>query len=199
MRTRREPEARRTAIARAVGRLLVNEPGALPGMRQIAAEAGVTTGALQHHFRNKDEILLFTLDYHGQRWADRLHHRAASNPGTVPPPRRVLTAIVQELLPLDAERTAEACVAATFVLRAATRPELARRYRTHRQMLHDLVKEQCARAGADEPAETATLLLQAVEGMRSDCLLLGPESVSIDQLLDQLLPQPGPHDITSGE
>ncbi len=186
MRTRQEPEARRAAIARAVGRLLVDEPGVLPGMRQIAAEAGVTTGALQHHFHSKDEMLLFTLDYHGQRWADRLRERAAANPGPAPP-RRVLAAIVRELLPLDAERTAEACVAAAFVLRAATRPELARRYRAHRQLLHDLVREQCARAGVDEPAEAATLLLHAVEGMRSDCLLLGPESVSVDRLLDRIL------------
>lgn len=185
---RQEPDTRRADIARAVGRLLAEEPGALPGMRQIATEAGVTTGALQHHFRNKDEMLLFTLEHHGQRWAARLRHRAALNPDHASP-RRVLAAIVRELLPLDAERTAETCVAATFVLRAATRPELARHYRAHRRFLHELIQEQCARAGVGEPAAAATLLLHAVEGMRSDCLLLGPDSVDVAQLLARILPQ----------
>lgn len=186
MTSAQEAESRRAQIARAVGRLLSTDPGVLPGMRQIAAEAGVTTGALQHHFRTKDEMLLFVLDFHGRQWVDRLRARAASN-DSPPPPRRVLTAIVEELLPLDAERAAEVAVAVTFVLRAATRPELARRYRMQRQLLHDLVREQCVRAGVDDPDDAATLVLHAVDGMRTDCLLLGPESVDVDRLLDRVL------------
>lgn len=187
-RTRQEPQARRATIARAVGRLLVREPGVLPGMRQIAAEADVTTGALQHHFRSKDEMLLFTLDHHGRCWADRLRARAESSPGSAPP-RRVLTAIIRELLPLDEERTEEACVAATFALRAVSSPDLAQRYRTHHRLLRDLVREQFTRAGAPDPEATAALLLQAVEGMRTDCLLLGPGAADIGRLLDRLLPE----------
>jgi AcrR family transcriptional regulator len=156
-------------------------------MRQIAAEADVTTGALQHHFRSKEEMLLFTLDHHGRRWADRLRERAARGSGSAPP-RRVLAAIIRELLPLDEERTEEACVAATFVLRAAGSPELSRHYASHRRILHDLVREQCMRAGVPNPAATATLVLQTVEGMRTDCLLLGPEAADVDGLLDRLLP-----------
>ncbi|MDN5915963.1 MAG: TetR/AcrR family transcriptional regulator [Pseudonocardia sp.] len=156
-------------------------------MREIAAEAGVTTGALQHHFRTKDELLLFTLERHGHRWIDRLRTRA-DRPGPLPAPRPVLRAVVEELLPLDDERTAEAAVAIAFVLPAATTPALAEHYRRQRAILHELLAEQFDRADTANPDAAADLLLHAVEGMRTDCLLLGRDAVDIDAVLDRLLP-----------
>ncbi|MBP2364426.1 AcrR family transcriptional regulator [Pseudonocardia parietis] len=184
---RQDPDTRRATIADAVGRTIAHGAGGFPGMREIAAEAGVTTGALQHHFRTKDEMLLFALEHHGRRWADRLHARA-DRPGPPAPPRRVLEAVVEELLPLDDERTAEAAVAIAFTLRAATRPALAEHYRRQRAFLHELVAAQFARAAVTSPAAAADLLLHALDGMRTDCLVLGPGSVSVEALLDRLLP-----------
>ncbi len=173
-----DSEARRVAIAEATGRLLARGGGTVPGMRELAAETGVTTGTLQHHFRTKDDILLFTLAHHGRRWVERLAARAGDGPA--PPPRVVLCAVVAELLPLDDERRVEALVAMTFVQRAAGDDRLRVAYREQRFLLHELVREQIARAGVPEPDARATELLQRVDGMRTDCLLLGADAVSVE-------------------
>ncbi|MFC7381229.1 TetR/AcrR family transcriptional regulator [Sphaerisporangium rhizosphaerae] len=180
------PDARRTAVADAVGRLLMRGHGTFPGMREIAAEAGVTTGTLQHHFSTKEEMLLFALEHHCRRCADRL--RAQSGEGTRSP-RRVLSAIVTALLPLDEERAAETSVAKAFVSHATTHPGFAEHYRAQREILLDLLREQFERAHVPRPAVAATILSQAIEGMRTDCLLLGPDAVQIDAVIDQLLPR----------
>jgi len=184
MRERQLPDARRTAVADAVGRLLMRGHGTFPGMREIAAEAGVTTGALQHHFGTKEEMLLFALDHHCRRCAARL--RARQGEGTRSP-RQVLSAIVTELLPLDEERAAETSVAMAFVSRATTDPGFAEHYRAQREILLDLLTEQFSRADIPRPSVAATILLQVIEGMRTDCLLLGPDTVQIDPVLDRLL------------
>ncbi|WP_062431237.1 TetR/AcrR family transcriptional regulator [Herbidospora daliensis] len=185
MRERWVPDARRSAVADAVGRLLTRGHGTFPGMREIAAEAGVTTGTLQHHFATKDDLLLFALDHHCRRCADRLKARSAQD---LPSPRRALAAIVTELLPLDDDRAAETSVAKAFVSRAATDPGFAAHYRAQREILLGLLGEQFGRAGTPDPAAAATILAQAVEGMRTDCLLLGPDAVDVDAVLDRLLP-----------
>ena len=190
MRERWEPDARRVAIADAVGRLLGRGHGTFPGMREIATEAGVTTGTLQHHFSTKEEMLLFALEHHCRRCADRL--RAQSEEDT-PSPRQALSAIVTELLPLDEERAAETSVAMAFVSRAMTDPGFAEHYRAQRKILLDLFSEQFERAGTPRPSVAATILSRVIEGMRTDCLLLGPDAVQIDDVLDQLL---SPRDVT---
>ncbi|GAB1822806.1 TetR/AcrR family transcriptional regulator [Herbidospora sp. RD11066] len=185
MRERLLPDARRTAVADAVGRLLMRGHGTFPGMREIAAEAGVTTGALQHHFSTKEEMLLFALEHHCRRCADRL--RARSDEGALSP-RQMLSAIVTELLPLDEERAAEASVAKAFVSRATTDPEFAAHYRAQRTILLDLLREQFERVGTPQAATAAVILAQVIDGMRTDCLLLGPDAVDVGAVLDRLLP-----------
>ncbi|WP_169807714.1 TetR/AcrR family transcriptional regulator [Herbidospora mongoliensis] len=184
MRERWMPDARRTAVADAVGRLLMRGHGTFPGMREIAAEAGVTTGALQHHFSTKDDMLLFALEHHCRRCADRLRARSGTGARS---PRQVLSAIVIELLPLDEERAAETSVAKAFVSRATTDPGFAAHYRAQREILLDLLGRQFERAGVPDPSAAATILSQVIDGMRTDCLLLGPDAVQVDAVLDRLL------------
>lgn len=180
-------DSTRARIATAVGRVLARGGGVFPGTREIAAEAGVTTGALQHHFRTKDEMLLFALRHHGRLLEQRLRARFAAGAGEAASPRRVLAGIVEELLPRGPERVAEASVGLAFVLRAAADPALAATYRTRRGKLHAFVRRQFERAEVRDPAGAADVLLFAVEGMRTDCVLLGEVPPGADALLDRLL------------
>src|SRR5690625_6807741 len=55
-------------------------------LREVAARAGVTTGAIQHHFGDKQGLVLAALQQHGQRFADRLRARRGDHtpaPGAV--------------------------------------------------------------------------------------------------------------------
>ncbi|TDD24457.1 TetR/AcrR family transcriptional regulator [Nonomuraea diastatica] len=191
MRTRLDPSRRRAAIAEAVGRVLSRGgPDAL-GLREVAAEAGVTTGAIQHHFTTKDGMLLFTLEHHGRRLVERLSARAGSAPQPAPP-RRVLRAIAMELLPLDEERAVEARMAAAFTIRAAANPELAVIFREQYALLHTLVADQFGRAGVPDADADARELLCLIEGLRTQRLLgeIGDDTIvaMVDRVLDRLEP-----------
>jgi len=58
-RVRERNEARRLDILRAAARVFRRQGIAAAGMREIAEEAGLSSGNLYHYFSGKDEILLF--------------------------------------------------------------------------------------------------------------------------------------------
>ena len=61
-RIRRRAEARRVEILRAAARVFRERGFAETGMRNIAAEAGLSPGNLYHYFEGKHEILYFCQD-----------------------------------------------------------------------------------------------------------------------------------------
>ena len=61
-RIRRRAEARRLEILRAAARVFRRRGFADTGMREIAAEAGLSPGNLYHYFEGKHEILYFCQD-----------------------------------------------------------------------------------------------------------------------------------------
>ncbi len=86
-------------------------------MRGVAAEAGWSTGALNHYFADKEELLLLAFHEVAGRSSARL--TAADS----------LREAVAALLPLDAERRAEVRVWFALLGLALTRPGLARAQR----------------------------------------------------------------------
>jgi TetR/AcrR family transcriptional repressor of bet genes len=54
------PEERRQAIARATCRAIIEQGLHRMNLRDIARALGTTTGPLQHYFRSKEELLLYT-------------------------------------------------------------------------------------------------------------------------------------------
>ncbi len=53
---------RRLEVAEAAWRVIIREGLNNTSMRAIAQELGSTTGVVTHHFRNKDELMLFAFD-----------------------------------------------------------------------------------------------------------------------------------------
>lgn len=67
-------------------------------MRSIAAEAGVTTGAVTHYFADKADVMAAVLQYNNQLGVDRITRKVAGKRGV-----EALTATVEALVPLDEE------------------------------------------------------------------------------------------------
>ena len=64
-----DPLAQRRSVAQAVFRLAGARGADAISMRDVAAEAGVSLGMVQHYFRSKDEVLLFALGHMRDRVA----------------------------------------------------------------------------------------------------------------------------------
>ena len=109
-------EERREEIAESAWRVM--EARGLEGarMREIAREAGYTTGVLTHYFRDKRELMAFAFGLMVERSTRRISAVAAE--------RGLLDALA-ELLPLDEERRRECTVWMVLMTASLRDPDLA--------------------------------------------------------------------------
>jgi AcrR family transcriptional regulator len=158
---------RRRHVAAAVWRIVRRDGVAGVTVRRVAAEAGLSMGALRHFFTTQDELLAFSMRLIGERVRGRL--------GKLPPDEDVRASVRRalcEVLPLDDERQAEAEVWLAFVGFARSRPQLAALATTVddelRQLMRRIVDALAAtgrlRPGAD-PALEAERLHAVVDGL----------------------------------
>jgi AcrR family transcriptional regulator len=110
---------RRHELAAAAARVIARSGVAGATLREVAAEAGWTTGALTHHFTGKRELLRFTLEASLEgRWARRQARRSLS-------PAEALRATLVDALPTDDASTLHWTVTMAFCAQASGDPELA--------------------------------------------------------------------------
>ncbi|MER5650238.1 TetR/AcrR family transcriptional regulator [Streptosporangium sp. NPDC002524] len=146
-------------------------------LRDIAVEAGISLGAVQHYFPSKDELLRHVIDYLSEQVTARIM-AGLGDLGDAFSERSFLRLMAAEMLPLDARRRAERRVVQAFGVRAADAPHLADPLREGYHWLHDKVAEligQAQRSGELRPdldAEHESIaLLAMIEGLAFDILL----------------------------
>src|SRR5688572_26508243 len=93
-------ESTRQAVARATWAVIDREGLAGASMREIAREAGCTTGVLSHYFRDKDELMLFASTLAFEAAAERMRGRLEDGEDPV----ATLLSVLEEVLPMDQER-----------------------------------------------------------------------------------------------
>ena len=159
-----DPHERRTLLADALLRVAAHRGLMDVSLRHVAAEAGVTAGMVQHYFRTKDEMMVFALDV----VAGRVQGRLETDPDARgDDPRRLVRALLVQLLPLDAARELEGRVSVAFHAYAASRPDVAARLREDTRAMRAMIagKVRAAGRGAVDPDHAATGLLSLVEGL----------------------------------
>lgn len=160
-------DARRAELAAAAARVITRVGIGGASMREVAAEAGWTTGTLVHYFRDKRELLRFTLetslDQRRARRADR----------STLPPDDALRETLLGALPLDAESRGHWLVTVAFCAQADGDADLARiqrdAYRDFRANVAELVGAS-GRAQRDASATEAERLIAAVDGVALQAL-----------------------------
>lgn len=148
---------RREQIAEAVCRLAARHGLDAVSLRQVAAEAGVSMGRVQHYFTTKDEMLRFAFQTVGERVEQRMAG-AARALGDTPGPRAFLRAMLLEMLPLSERAKAEAPVLAAFLARAVVAPDLADFLAKDAGGLREFVAAQIGDAQPNATFEAVTLL-----------------------------------------
>ncbi len=114
-----DADQRRGELAEAAARVIARSGIDGASLREVAAEAGWTTGALVHYFANKRELLAFTLQASLDRRRARHSDRAALEP------EQALRAMLVDALPTTPETTLHWVVTLAFAGQASSDPELA--------------------------------------------------------------------------
>ncbi|MEU9145514.1 TetR/AcrR family transcriptional regulator [Streptomyces sp. NPDC048349] len=169
-------EGRRRLIAEAVCRL-ADESG-LEGvtLRDVAARAQVSMGAVQRCFRTKEEMLVFALGHVGERIGERVRARLVSSPA-----QSAATAVghaATEIALLRDEHRAEARVWLAFVAQAAVSEVLAKTLKENYAALQDVFTHLFSEAGEAtgdsvplDPRLEARTLLALADGLTAHVLI----------------------------
>ena len=175
-------EARRADLAAAVWSLAAREGVEGLTVREVAAEAGWSTGALVHYFNGKEELLLFAFETVASRAGERMRSHADLNP------RARARAVLAEGLPLDAERHNEVRVWFGLLGLAVTRPALARAQRHGYQEWRAAVSSALEEGGLGGPDQAAALVA-FVDGIavQAFCDPRANPPERLERLLDQQL------------
>jgi len=122
-------EERRRQIAEALLRTAATRGLHATGMREVAAEAGVSLRLVQYYFGTKEELLLAAAQNLAVRFGQRVLARArlakASGSDGPASPRDVIAAILTEALPADDERRTFTIVYTAYLALSLTDPALA--------------------------------------------------------------------------
>ncbi|WP_069887181.1 TetR/AcrR family transcriptional regulator [Streptomyces luteocolor] len=170
-------EDRRSRIAEAVCVLIARSGMESVSLRDVAAEAQVSMGAVQRCFRTKDEMLLFALEGISQRVGDRARARIEASDS----PESAVTLLDRTLSALalvDPQDRTEAQVWGAFVAQAAVSDQLAPVLRDTYTKLHELLvwligygQDTGELAPALDPSAEAHTLLALTDGLTAQVLV----------------------------
>jgi AcrR family transcriptional regulator len=120
-------EERRRQIAEALLRTAAVRGLHATGMREVAAEAGVSLRLVQYYFGTKEELLLAAMQHLAAQFGDRAMARIRRIKETEDPvsPRGVIAAILTEGLPADDERRTFTVLYTAYFALSLTDPALA--------------------------------------------------------------------------
>ena len=148
---------RRRQIADALVRTAATRGLHATGMREVAAEAGVSLRLVQYYFGTKEELLLAAMQQLAAQFSDRVLARIQRTKGTGSPasPRDVIAAVLTEALPADGERRTFTLVYTAYLALSLTDPALAiSPLARNSSIVIDVVAAQlrAAQAAGDTPA-----------------------------------------------
>lgn len=167
-------------------------------IRQVAARASVSIGAVQHHYPTKDALLAAAMAHLERTYRQRL----ALSTGDAATPDELLRRTVHALVPDGEDDRRATALWVAFVARAAVHPPTAVEHRRLWQRAEDAVAELVAAALLEagpapsaDAREAAAGLLALADGL-SVAVLLEPARMSeqrahrlVDAAVDALLQQ----------
>ena len=179
-------DERRQEITDAAARLIARAGIGAATMRDVAAEAGWTTGTVTHYFADKRELLVETLH---ASLASRRRERPVRE---VLGPAAALRSSLAGALPLDADSRQHWMVTVAFCAQAAGDEELGRvqrdAYREFRAHIAKLV-EQLLGVDVTDAVATAERLIAFTDGIAMQALFDADSWPAVHQLdeLDRML------------
>jgi TetR/AcrR family transcriptional regulator, transcriptional repressor of bet genes len=203
---------RRREIAHAVWTVMATRGLDAVSLREVAGEAGVSMGRVQHYFPTKDAMILHACEamaaaaYEqvvGTRTAGDSDGLSGTSTGATP--QQIVRSILLTGIPFDDAHRMGASVWFAFLTKAAVWPELAEVVRRQldgarvflTSVLRDAQAAGLLRGGVD-PAAEAVALLALADGVVLRVMVgsLGPEAATdaVDDRVDHLFVATPPSD-----
>ena len=129
-------EERRRELAEAVWRVILRDGVEGVSVREVAAEAGWSAGALRHYLGTKEELLVSAARLLEERVVGRLTRGPRGRT-----PREAVRLALCEVLPLDEERRREGAVWFAYANRSLVDGRIAEEY----EIVFDGMRELCGR------------------------------------------------------
>lgn len=166
-------EERRNLVLAATWRVIARDGLTRASIRTIAAEAGLSSGVIQHYFEDKSDILSSALLLSHNRIGERMARASTGLKGL-----SAVRAIMLEAMPLDDDRMLEARIEVSFWGHVLGNPSLRgilrTEYDTFWQRLADELSNAISmgeiRANSDIP-QIARHLIVIVDGLSADRVL----------------------------
>ena len=170
MPARIDPRQRRRHVVEAAFRLVVAEGIEGLSLRKVAAEAGLNIGSVRHFFDGHEDLLAAAAEEAGDRMGRRLAHHPVDGLRGLAGAEALdaLQALVEEVLPVDAERRDESIVVLELILAARTRPVFRPISERMSADLHRVVADALAALGADDPDAKAYQVTAVIGGLTID-------------------------------
>lgn len=180
----------------AVVAVLVDEGFEGVSVRKVAARAGVSIGAVQHHFATKDVMLAAAMDRASAQFLSRLSARVPADVTA----EQALRAVADELLGLGPERRSASVIWLARLARAsvdeATRRTHAGEWQDIEDLLSGLLHASRPSVAAERNRQDAAGLLALLDGLAM-AALAEPDRMPADraelllaEALDRLLTGP---------
>jgi AcrR family transcriptional regulator len=172
-------DTRATEIADAVLAVAAEHGLAAVSQNRVAAQAGVSAGRVQHYFPTKQQLLETAFDRANALSSARI----AAKTGQDALPREVLTVVLSELIPYDADTEAHMRIRQSFTALALTDPAIAARLREDYTHFHQQIAQLLREDGVLDPDATATGLAAMAEGLAYYVLIdLTPADAARDRI-----------------
>lgn len=178
-----DADRRRHDVARAVWRVVVRHGLARASVRAVAAEAGLSVGALRHYFSEQRGLQMYAFELIGERHADRL-----GKVDTEAPVRAWIEQALWALLPTTPEQVQEEQVRLEFLVQSRIDPALASVVEADRAQAVELTRQAIValrddgQAAADIDVEAATVELLALLDGLAQAAALSPAAMPADRL-----------------
>jgi AcrR family transcriptional regulator len=170
---------RREELVRAVWRVIAERGIEEVTIREIAREAGYSSGALAHYFKSKDELLVNALRASHEQIYARYDAEVRA-----PTQYEALRAVLLDNLPLDKQRELETRIEMSFWARSLRNESLRAIQHEESAILRDLIgrlvagsQEEGRLAGKHDPRQVTNLLTALIDGISLHALLY-PDRVS---------------------
>lgn len=163
---------RRIEVSEAAWRVIRREGVDRTSLRAIAQEMGTTVGVITHHFRNKDELMLFAFDRITAKLLEPIQTLSPEVEGI-----ERLGLSLSYLLPINTELTEILQLWLAFLGYAMSRDELMAEHRKRAAQLKDAIAQEIQALQAEEiisnridPDIEARKLLAFVNGLAIDAM-----------------------------